>query len=138
MSSTKAICSACQQLEATHFGMWFKGGLQTKLELCDVCFQEHSQSLGMSIPDLSNARCDHCGGSPAGAFLRQPLLRGPADSELEFTCLACSLVKGEESERLAAEWRAAGEPLFTINATKQFMTELDRRVQIRISGGEEV
>lgn len=89
----------------------------------------------MRIPDLSNARCDYCGGSPIGALYRQPELRGPSDCEFTFTCLACSLVKVEEIERLDAELRAAGELLSTINALKQFMTELDRRVQIRISGG---
>jgi hypothetical protein len=43
-------------------------------------------------------------------------------------------VKVEEIERLAAELSAAGEPSSNIEALTQTMTELDRRVRIRISG----
>ena len=85
---------------------------------------------------MSTARCDYCGGTPTGASLRQPWERSISDSEFTFACLACSQVKVEEIELLAAELSAAGEPPSTIEGMTQFMTELDRRVRVRVSGGE--
>lgn len=111
-------------------------GHQTNLELCDACFQQHMLFTKLRIPDMSTARCDYCGGSPTGASLKRSWERGTSDGEFTFTCLACSLVKVEEIERLADELRAVGEPPSTIEATTQFMNEVERRVRIRVSGGE--